>query len=194
MGEISGWSSYKGIGMQQIDSVALPFKKLFLTAKPKRVIEIGTSRGGLTLLLRDLLDEIGMMDTEFISYDNFEQHQLHHHTNINFINKDVFDDMDNLNQKINDTGVTIVLCDGGNKIREFNTFSKFLKNGDIIMGHDYSPSLEYFKDNIKEKIWNWVELTDDSVRFSTLKHNLIPYMPDDFINVVWLCKIKKPLI
>ena len=194
MSNITGWSSYNEIGMQQIETVALPFKKLFLDVKPKQVIEIGTSRGGLTLLLRDLLDELGMSDTELISYDNFEQHKLHHHTNINFINKDVFDDLDNLNQKINSAGVSIVLCDGGNKRKEFNTLSKFLKDDDIIMGHDYSPTYGYFKDNVNEKIWNWLELTEDCIKSSILKYNLVPYMFDDFINVVWVCKIKKPLI
>ena len=35
-------------------------------------------------------------------------------------------------------GKTIVLCDGGDKPREFKTFSKYLKKGDLILGHDFS--------------------------------------------------------
>ena len=49
-------------------------------------------------------------------------------------------------------GKTLVLCDGGNKINEFNFYSDFIKNGDIIMAHDYSESTEFFNENINEKI------------------------------------------
>lgn len=41
-------------------------------------------------------------------------------------------------------GTTLILCDGGSKINEFNILSKYLKSGDIIMAHDYVDTKENF--------------------------------------------------
>ena len=45
---------------------------------------------------------------------------------------------------IQEEGKTIVLCDGGNKIKEFNLLAKYIKSGDIIMAHDYASTDKYF--------------------------------------------------
>jgi hypothetical protein len=66
-----------------------------------------------------------------------------------------------------------------------------LKKGDIIMAHDYSKNYEYFEQHIKNKIWNWCEITETHIQTSSQINNLVPYMEDEFASVVWVCKIKQ---
>lgn len=105
------------------------------------------------------------------------------HTNYSTIDQDVID-------FIRQPGLTIVLCDGGNKIHEFNLLNNYIKPNDIIMAHDYAPSREYFQEHMKNKIWNWHEIQDSHIIESCQKHNLVSYMREEFLNVAWVCKIK----
>jgi hypothetical protein len=87
-------------------------------------------------------------------------------------------------------GVTIVLCDGGSKKNEFNLLSEFLKEGDIIMAHDYAPSLEFSMEKMQNKIWNWHEILDADIEESCKKFNLTPFLQEEFLNVAWVCRQK----
>ena len=80
-----------------------------------------------------------------------------------------------------------MLCDGGDKRREFKTFHKYLKKNDIIMAHDYAPNSEVFKDEYLNKIWNWHEFQDDFAEYE----NLEPYLQEIFKNYAWCIRIKK---
>jgi cephalosporin hydroxylase len=202
MTHISGFFNYKGIMTQQCNNVGDVFRKLFVTVKPKTIIEIGTSHGGLTLLIRDILDEENMSDVNLITYDKDKFNYLDYHiengkkidSRIKNIFNHMYDDiveLDEIRDLITLTGTTIVLCDGGYKKAEFRLLSDLIKTGDIIMGHDYSPTKEYFEGNINNKIWNWLELTDNDITESCLKNNLEPFMDEEFKQVVWVCKIKK---
>ena len=91
---------------------------------------------------------------------------------------------------INNDGVTLVLCDGGDKIGEFNLLSNYIKPGDFIMAHDYSQDSETFESNVNNKIWNWHEISDKDIEDACVKNNLISYKKDVFDNVVWVCKTK----
>jgi len=88
-------------------------------------------------------------------------------------------------------GTTLILCDGGSKINEFNLLSKYLKSGDIIMAHDYVDTNENFLKNYKNKIWNWREIGDEHIKNTCEKYNLKSYMKETFDKVVWVCKIKE---
>ena len=196
---ITGYFTYKGLTIMQHKDVAKPFLSLIEKIKPKRILEIGTSSGGLTLLLRDLLDDNGFENVELRTYDiNNPQYLYQHKKNIDIRVKNVFNhqyneltEKDEIVNFINDDGPTIVLCDGGSKINEFNILSQYLKIGDVIMAHDYSENNEYFEQNIKNKIWNWCEITEENIRGCSQINNLIPYMKDEFSSVVWVCKIKE---
>lgn len=201
---ISGWFGYKGVTTMQIPAINVPFKELFNTIKPHRVLEIGTSSGGLTLMLRDILDDLGLTDCDFRSYDTNPDHDrtilLNSNLNYDFRLKNLFNqpysDLCDVNGQevidyIAEEGPIIVLCDGGCKINEFNILSKFLKPGDIIMAHDYAPTVEYFESHNKNKIWNWCEIFDKDVADACNNNNLIPYMADEFTAVVWLCRKRK---
>jgi cephalosporin hydroxylase len=204
MSDISGWYPYKGTTTLQHTTIATPLKSLFETIKPAQVLEIGTSYGGLTLLVRDLLDEIGLTDCDFRSYDVMETNRFHleeaikNGAKVDFRIKNVFNhqydalvEVDEMKDYIQQTGPTIILCDGGSKKNEFNILSPYLKEGDIIMAHDYSPNSEYFEEHINNKVWNWLEIQDSDIQESVEKYNLEPFMQENFQQVVWVCKIKK---
>lgn len=61
---------------------------------------------------------------------------------------------------IQKAGTTVVLCDGGNKIKEFNLLSRYLKTDDFILAHDYAESKEIFYSTIYRNRWNWCEITN----------------------------------
>ena len=200
--EIKGWFGYKGVTTMQLPDIHTPFKELFNTIKPQRVLEIGTSSGGLTLMLRDILDDLGLTDCDLRSYDTNPDHDrtilFNSNLNYDFRLKNLFNqpysDLCDINGQevidyIAEEGPIIVLCDGGCKINEFNILSKFLKPGDIIMAHDYAPTVKYFESH-KNKIWNWCEIFDNDVADACNNNNLIPYMADEFTAVVWLCRKK----
>lgn len=206
MGEITGFFGYKGITILQHKNISIKLKELFSRTKPSQILEIGTSYGGLTLLIRDILDDLLLVDTKIKSYDvySFERGELdvsiNNGSNVELINKNIFnskydkildDEIITQYEFIQQPGVTIVMCDGGYKINEFNLLSEFLKPGDIIMAHDYSKNVEYFEKHIQHKIWDWHEIHDSDIKDAVIKYNLHPYMDEDFQSVVWVCKIKK---
>lgn len=196
---MNGHFIYENLIISQHPNVGEKFKKLIDEYKPLRVLEIGTSDGGLTLLIRDLLDNVGLTNTIVRTYDVNEQKNLKlKNRNIEIITKNVFnypysdlDYPDEVKEFIQSEGRTLVLCDGGSKKNEFRLLSQFLKNGDMIMAHDYAPNENYFNENVKDKIWNWLEIQDSDINQSCITYNLKPYMEDEFRSVVWVCKIKE---
>lgn len=190
---------YKNILSMQHDNAFEIFKKLLRSFRPKRIIEIGTSHGGLTLFLRDYLDSIGLHDSKIRTFDvnKFPSHSVLLESNIEIIYDNIFNTTYSSIEKpeflldfLDPTGNNLVLCDGGNKVREFNLISPLLRKYDIIMAHDYAPSLKYFQKNIMNKEWSWIEIMDEDVENACITHNLKNYMRDDFLKVVWLCKQK----
>lgn len=61
--------TYKNLSIEQNPNIIYSFDKLIKVLRPKRVIEIGTFAGGLTLLVRDLLDYNNLNNSELITYD-----------------------------------------------------------------------------------------------------------------------------
>ena len=91
---------------------------------------------------------------EFYTYDvkkRWGEHLWKFKTDIefdkHFYQWDVFQHIEEIGKIISQPGQTIVFCDNGNKPREFNVFSQFLKVGDIIVVHDWNK--EIFPENVK---------------------------------------------
>lgn len=198
---IDGFFIYKGLAVSQNKQVGPVFENLFKTVKPRRILEIGTFHGGLTILLRDILDKNHLEDCAFRTYDINDAHLLDSFIKdgrkIEKITKSLFDNsyaalscLDEAKDFIQLEGTTIVLCDGGYKKNEFRLLSDLLKSGDIIMAHDYAKNSEHFKNEILNKIWNWHEIQDSDISDSIEKNGLVQYMPE-FENVAWICMIKK---
>ena len=181
---INGCFSYQGVTIMQHEGVKEVFVELFKQTTPVRILEIGTSYGGLTLLLRDTLDELGMNSTKLITWD------IHPHgkktvdgrrgpcidSRIECRVENLFDykdivivpeKRDEVASIIASEGTTIVMCDGAYKMREVTMLFPFLKSGDIIMAHDYHPDKTVFDSMSTEELqaknlWGWCEVWDDN--------------------------------
>jgi hypothetical protein len=190
-------SSFMNHTAQQNHNVYQVFYDFISETKPKRILEIGTSLGGFTTFLKIICDELNL-DTNIRSYD------IHKHPwyddiilkgvdiRVENIFTDGFLDMDQeVKDYIRQDGITIVLCDGGWKIGEFNLISKHIKINDFILAHDYAENKTVFDEKIYGKIWNWLEIQDSDINDACINNNLISYKKEEFNQVVWVCKIKE---
>lgn len=197
--------SYNGLGTEQNPNIIYPFNSLISLVKPSRVLEIGTFAGGLTLIIRTILNNNNLLDSIVVTYDINEPTYLIPQL-VNFPNtfsyvENIFSNCysqfnnETISQKIisfiQQEGVTLVLCDGGCKKCEFNILSSYLKNNDIIMAHDYAPNKEYFDQHMYQKQWNWHEIQDSDIEYSIQNNHLKPFMYEEFLSVAWLCMIKQ---
>jgi cephalosporin hydroxylase len=196
---VKGHFIYENLIISQHESVGSVFDKLIKQIKPKRILEIGTADGGLTLMLKDLLNDNGLNNSIIRTYDILEQTNLKNKNvdGIEIITKSPFNypysDLeypDEIKEFVQSEGTTLVLCDGGFKINEFILISKFLKVGDVIMAHDYAHDSDVFKKEIENKIWNWHEIQYSDISNACEINNLESYMLDEFKQVVWVCKMK----
>lgn len=189
-------TNYNGWAAQQ-NPYAFPIFYDFLNQiKPKRILEIGTALGGFTFFLKNSCDRLGI-DCKILSYDIYSKPQYTQmiENGIDVRVENIFDNTySSVKQEVIDfikqEGVTLILCDGGNKIGEFNLLSKFLKKGDIIMAHDYAKNKEFFINEINLKFWNWFEISDNDIIKACEENNLINLNKEKFDKAVWVCKIK----
>lgn len=194
---------YRGLAIEQHPYVIRHFTELLLKKTPKRIIEIGTFHGGLTMILKDILNNLSLNDTKIFTYDINPNNYLVDMVSQNKINNlyiykhNLFSDNylnlidKNIQKDIADEGTTILLCDGGCKRCEFNLLSRYLKAGDIIMAHDYAPNSTYFEQHMLDKNWNWHEIQDSDIKDSCERYNLKPYMREEFLSVAWACFMKE---
>jgi cephalosporin hydroxylase len=197
---------YKGLYTLQSPNIIDVFEKLFLKIKPKRILEIGTEYGGLTLLLKDILLKCNIENFIVRTYDIKPSEFLINHKDLtdhieikienifcgqksSFKLKDT--SLDDLNNFLLKDSPNIIICDGGNKIGEFNVLSDLMKSGDIIMVHDYAENNNVFENKIKDKTWNWFEIQESDIKEASERNNLDFLMKDEFEKVAWACKIKK---
>jgi hypothetical protein len=197
LAEQDSLSCYLGYTAQQNPNAYKTFYNFFDTVKPSRILEIGTAMGGFTLFLRLCCNDLEL-NPVIKSYDIHDRQEYDdiRKNNIDVIIENIFNsDYSEVKQEIIDfiqqDGTTVVLCDGGYKIGEFNLLSKYIKPGDFILAHDYASTLEYFNEHVNLKLWNWHEIQDLDIQEAVNNNNLEPYMHDQFQEAVWVCKIKK---
>jgi hypothetical protein len=195
--ENDGLSSFMGMAAQQTHEVYEVFYNFLNEVKPVRILEIGTALGGFTQFLKWVSEEINH-PIDILSYDIYGRSWYDDMINsgIDVRIEDIFtDNYQGVKQEVIDfiqqDGVTIVLCDGGNKIGEFNVLSNFIKSGDFIMAHDYGENKEVFETKINRKLWNWFEISNDNIEESCVSNNLDYYNKETFENVVWTCRQKQ---
>jgi cephalosporin hydroxylase len=183
---------YKGIPVQQNEKSLEVIKDFITKENFDIVIEIGTSYGGLSLFLHEVCSEIGC---HFETYDiSTERSSMYpnDHVKISIVVGDVFSDdiKRRIKEHLASDKKCLLMCDGGNKVNEFNYFSKFVKVGDFIMAHDYAPNRQDFKDFFENKIWNWMEIQDSELDrgFQYVKKS---DWYEEFKNVAWLCCVKE---
>jgi cephalosporin hydroxylase len=189
-------SAFKGNTAQQFHGAYEVFYEFLKQVRPNQILEIGTALGGFTEFLKIITDELNL-NTKILSYDISEREWYHQmiEKGIDVRVENIFnEDWSGVKQEVVDfvqqEGTTIVLCDGGWKIGEFKIFSKLIKEGDYILAHDYSYSKEVYESEIKDKIWNWCEITEQDIEESVISNNLKSYNQDKFSQAVWVCKVK----
>jgi hypothetical protein len=200
---VSGGFAYGYLFMSQHKDTPEVFQKFLARVRPSRILEIGTFHGGLTLCLRDIMDNLNLYDSPIVTYDVNDQEFLKplvKNKNIVVVTENIFssdyssfkDDYteQSIRNFIQGSGVTVVLCDGGCKKCEFNLMSSLLKINDVIMAHDYAPNIDYFEKYIKNKIWDWLEIQDNDINESIKKYNLNSYHQALMQKIAWCSKIK----
>jgi hypothetical protein len=189
-------SSFDGHAAQQYHGVYEVFYNFIKEVKPTRILEIGTALGGFTSFLKLCCDELNL-NTNIRSYDIHsnpwykDMVESGIDVRVENIFSEGFKSVDNeVIDYIQGEGTSIVLCDGGWKIGEFNLLSDYIKSGDFIMAHDYAYDKEFFDTQINGKIWNWHEISEMDIHESCLRNNLQSYKKEIFDIVVWVCKKK----
>ena len=190
-------SSFNTWIAQQNHNAFEVFHNFLKDTSPKRIIEIGTAFGGFTRFLKYTTDKLNL-DCDVFSY---EVHHQPWYDEIRDMGVDVrienifSSDYTSVEQHMIDLiqleGTTIVICDGGSKVGEFNILSNYLKPGDYILAHDYAFDGEFFLNHINEKIWNWHEISEEQIIEACKRNNLEDYQRDIFQSVAWVSKIKK---
>ena len=184
---------YKDIRLEQRVEVIDVLESLYLELKktnelPKTIIEIGMNHGGFSLILNDskISEQADIYCFDIVDR-GFDQNLKN--TKIKWYINDIFKIESFVKDLINRDGKTILFCDGGNKVKEFNTFAKYLKSGDLILTHDYYKSEEEYE-KYKNTRWSWLESKESDLTSTAKIYNLQPFMQDQFEKCVWSCKIK----
>jgi predicted O-methyltransferase YrrM len=193
----NGLSQIMGLAAQQHHDAFFVFYETLKIIRPSNILEIGTALGGFTEFLCLACKEL-KIDCKILSYDISDRPW---YTDIekqgatikveNIFSNDYTEIEQEPIDFIKRDGITLVLCDGGNKIKEFNILSDYLKENDIIMAHDYAFNIEYFNSNIKNKRWNWQEIQYSDIQESCKRNNLVSFMKDKFDPIVWCCFVKE---
>jgi len=176
---------YKNIELGQSENIL----NVFTDEIPQYdlIIEIGTHRGGLTLLLSDMLTH-----GKIVSYELHKSNCLICNTDkidIRFVN--CFNAEDEIKNLIESHKKVLLLCDGGKKELEFKTFAKYLKKDDVIMLHDYSDNINSYKEYAK--LINWPTHPESHYKNITSTINtykLTKYKYNEFLSVFWGAFIK----
>lgn len=150
--------------------------------KPGIVLEIGTGRGGLSYLMSQAVATYGGQVGTFDIKDELQRELV---WPSEFGVGDVFapaslkliEHLFSLNVKM------FVLCDGGNKEKEWNTFAPFLKPGDVIAAHDW---INDRIPNFCPDYWSWSEVSEFGLNLSGMDE----FMPEWFDKSAWFVRQK----
>ena len=189
-----GMSIYDNVwAAQQHHNAYKVFYEFIERERFDRILEIGTAMGGFTHFLHFVCRDLRLR-TDILTYDIHNRNDYHKlrdkkvDVKIENIFSNNFESIsDHAYNFIKKPGKLLVLCDGGNKIREFNCLSSFIKAGDFIMAHDFAMDRDYFVNEINKKIWLWHEISHKHIADSMASNNLEFYDQDIFSQVVWAC-------
>ena len=177
------------------NSAAVPMLDKFLRyvherfGKINQIIELGTYQGGFSLFLH--LASI-MYGFKFVTYDIEDKifdKKLFDSLIVDFRKKSIFtyEGEKEVSKIIKTPGISVLFCDNGQKIKEFNNYARYLKSGDYILAHDYCFSRTKFFDEVKDRSWNSVEITYQDIEGTVKEHGLAPFMQDEWNKAAWGC-------
>jgi predicted O-methyltransferase YrrM len=176
---------YKGIHASQADGWIEAFDEFFKEERFAIVIELGTWCGGMALMLGE------KANAKVYTFDVT--------SNVSAVAKSALDragvevrvenifETSTVKNLISGQGRVLLLCDNGDKRREVKLFAPFLKDGDVIMAHDYFENAGAYE---RERlVWKSHEISESDMSGKGLE----PYQPyyDLFKKVFWGCGIKR---
>ena len=180
----------KSYGASQRMEIANRFEQFLVNEKFDIIVEIGTFKGGTTIVLddirkhNDLKFKLYTYDISLADMDSDSLHQSFKDRDINYIIGDIFskNSIDEITNFIQQNNKICILCDGGNKINEFNYFSKLIKSNNFIMAHDYDHQLPEFPCT-----WGWKEILYSDIATAVHDNKLQHYTTVNFTEVAWAC-------
>jgi predicted O-methyltransferase YrrM len=108
----------------------------------KGIIEIGTAEGALSVFLGLECYERGLKPLLTYDIKKYKEPRLFKLLGIKSIIRDCFHE-DSIREITGYADSPILLiCDNGNKIKEFNTFVRFLKKDSVIASHDWEHTIK----------------------------------------------------
>jgi len=132
-----------------------------------RAIEIGTADGGFTNLLADYFTNVYTFDIKS------KKINLYDHKNIQQITANMHE-LNEIENKllpiISQQGNNIIFIDGGDKAKEANLISNYIKSNDLILCHDFSIDANDFF-NRGKMIWNCAECYEEFLNLKNLKRS-----------------------
>lgn len=188
-------SPYKDFMACQRPEVFGQFETFISEEKPSLVVEIGTCYGGLSLSLFETTINLSI---PFITYDiamNDSLERLKERFPIDLRIENIFEETTRECYDLKEfkdfflsfPSPVLILCDGGNKIGEFNAFAKLLRVGDILMAHDFAYDQKTFE---SDSIWGWKEIEESDISDSMKQYNLYYYRMHIWRKLAWCC-VKK---
>lgn len=117
----------------QVPYIVVPFSKVLKDFD--LIIEIGYYWGGLTFWF----EKNKKSGAKVIGYDINDEIREVFDPSVDYRYGDCFSEqtINEITELVNNSGKTLIFCDGGFKEREFHLYSKIIKSGDVIMLHDY---------------------------------------------------------
>lgn len=176
---VTGNHRFFGLSMSQHPQAVIKLNQILNATRPARIVEIGTGNAGLTVLFA--LYCLTSMDQSPCILRTYDKTPARHVALLNqiypegFRHADALEDpvvIDEIRALVAMSGRTLLIADCG-KALEFNEYVPYLKAGDIVMMHDFSPTAETFEREMKGKIWNWHEVWYDRVAKTCCNHNII---------------------
>jgi hypothetical protein len=176
-------------GLEMAQNIIAPaaWSLAILKHKPEMVIEIGTSKGGLSSLLSACIDVYGGEFHTMDIHDDGDYNQYPLYGNSTFHLWDCFEHVSDIQEMILRKGRCFILCDGGNKPKEFNVFSRFLKFGDVIAAHDWCDESE---PDYSPLWWGWCETHSHQLEDACKQHELMEFMDLLFHHSAWFARVK----
>jgi hypothetical protein len=160
-----------------------------LRKNPSMVIEIGTSKGGFSSLLSACVEKVG---GEFHTMDvhsdgDYNQYPLYGNSKFHLLDCFSEEGLILIADLVAKPGLCFLLCDGGNKVREFDLFSRIIKPDDVIAAHDY------FDETVPDfhpTYWGWCETELKKIQPAIDRYKLVDFMPEWFQFSAWKTCVK----
>lgn len=163
---------YAGRPVRQHPRMCEVFPTLFGLERFDRILELGSAAGGLSVWLAEhLAHDIPL---PIVSYDLQPPEP---HPAVDFRAADILAFPAEICELITGAGRVLVLCDNGDKPKEFRGYATHLKPGDVMMAHDLG-----FDD------WPWYEIKESDVEETCQRLGLEPFHAPLMRTAAWLSR------